>query len=324
MRAITLGSSLVVTALVGCSAVPPSSFTGVSGPGTGGTGTGAQGTSGQSGAGGGLTGLDGGFGVGGSSGASGCSQAAELVYVLSTDNSIWSFDPPSKQFTHLATLDCHTSMTPNSMAVDRDLNAWINYEKDGDDGAIFKFDLTQTSGCVSTPIALPAGFGQIGMGFSTDTAGGTAETLFIDGIGGHGLAKIDLTTYAVTPIGDFSNDANLTGQSAELTGTGDAKLYGYFTTVPYVRVAEIDKSTASIVSDDQLAGFTPPQDWAFSFWGGDFYLYTAPGSNTTGNSSVVHYSPLTNTVDLSYVADVGFVIVGAGVSTCAPVTPTTT
>jgi hypothetical protein len=71
----------------------------------------------------------------------------------------------------------------------------------------------------------------------------------------------------------------------------------------------------------QLQGVMVPLDYAFSFWGGDFYLYAAPGNNMSTFSSVIHYNPSTNSVDPTYVADVGFQIIGAGVSTCAPLKP---
>ena len=117
-----------------------------------------------------------------------------------------------------------------------------------------------------------------------------------------------------------ADDADLVDQSCELTGTGNALLYGYFDTTP-VRVAELDKTNANnVINDHPLAGIGMPSDWAFSFWGGDFYLYAAPGDNLSGNSSVIHYSPSTGAVDQSYVADTGMTIIGAGVSTCAPIT----
>ncbi len=260
----------------------------------------------------------GGFGTGstGSGGAGdGCSAASQLVYVFSIDNKIYSFDPPSKKLTFIASPDCMASTQANSMAIDRNLVAWLNYI-----GSIYTFDLKTKSGC-KLAMTLPSGYEQVGMGFSTDTAGGKTETLYVDGIGGAGLAKIDTVTKTLTPIGGFANDPNLAGQSAELTGTGDARLFGYFTTFPNVRVAQVDKGNAGITSDHELAGVAPPSDWAFSFWGGDFYLYSAPGNNATGNSSVIHYSPGTNAVDPTYVADVGFQIIGAGVSTCAPIVP---
>jgi hypothetical protein len=167
-------------------------------------------------------------------------------------------------------------------------------------------------------MSLPSGYTQIGMGFSTDMPGGTAETLYVDGIGGAGLAKINTMTKTLSPIGGFGSDPSLSGQSCELTGTGSARLFGYFTTSPYVRVAELNKSNASVISDKQLTGVPPPSDWAWSFWGGDFYLYASDGFN---NSSVIQYRPTTGAVDQSYVPDAGFKIVGAGVSTCAPITP---
>lgn len=331
MRAVTL-SSLFFAAVVGCSASPHVQFTGSAGSsGTGGagpsasasgsgsgstaSGMGGSGTGGTIGFGGGLAGSGGSTG----SGAPGCSAAAQLVYVFALDNNIYSFDPPTKQFTQVATPDCQTTGQPNSMAIDRDLIAWLNYF-DFNGGALYTFDLKKKSGC-QLAVSLPSAFKQVGMGFSTDTVGGTAETLYVDGIGGGGLGRIDMTSKTLVPIGPFGNDPTLTGQSAELTGTGDAKLYGYFTTSPSVRVAQIDKSNAGILSDKVLTGVKPPSDWAFTFWGGDFYLYAAPGSNATGNSSVIHYSPATQMVDSTYVADVGFKIIGAGVSTCAPLKP---
>jgi hypothetical protein len=130
-----------------------------------------------------------------------------------------------------------------------------------------------------------------------------------------------MSQLTIVPIGNFANDSNLKGQSCELTGTGSALLYGYFTTSPYVRVAQIDKTNGNAISDKQLVGFTPPLDWAFSFWGGDFYLYAYPNASGTANSSVVKYDPITSALDLAYVKNVGFTIIGAGVSTCAPTTP---
>ncbi|MFO0619148.1 MAG: hypothetical protein U0414_41550 [Polyangiaceae bacterium] len=241
-----------------------------------------------------------------------CSEASKLVYVFSSDNEIYSFDPPSKKFTLLGSPDCNAGgAQPNSMAVDRNLVAWINYI-----GSVHTVSLDTLTGCKKA-LDLQAPYQQIGMGFATNAVGSTDETLFIDGIQGGGLAKIDTVSKTVTPIGAFSNDPNLQGQSAELTGTGDARLFGYFTTNP-VRVAQIDKSNANIVSDNTVTGFPTPSSWAFSFWGGALYLYAA---DTFNNSRVIRYVPGTNDLDTNYIPDVGFTIVGAGVSTCAPTVP---
>jgi hypothetical protein len=335
MRAVIL-PCLFVAAVVGCSATGTHEFTGAGASGAGASGAGGSGAGGG-GTGSGL-GLGGGVGVGSGgstgSGVPGCTKAAELVYVLSADNTLWSFDPPSKQFTQLFTLNCNVPndgnmWSPNSMAIDRNVVAWVNYV--GNDGTtdqagvVFKVDIATQSCGASPAITLQSSeWYRLGMGFSTDTAGGASETLFVTGTGSGtsnspGLGKIDLTNDTLVAIGQFGDDAALSGQSAELTGTGDARLFGYFTTSPNVRVAQIDKTTANILSDHELVGVPPPQAWAFSFWGGDFYLYTSQDGVT--DSSVVHYDPTTQAVDTMYVPDTGSVIVGAGVSTCAPITP---
>lgn len=334
MRAVLIASLFLASATVaafGCSASDNKLFqgtssgfggTGTGNSGTGNSGNGGTGATGTGGAGTGNSGLGGGITIDGGTtddAGSGCSAASQLLYVMSTatgpnnEVDIYSFDPPSKVFTKVATTDCNAVGQANSMAIDRNLVAYLNFI-----GGIYKFDLTKKTGCQNSGISLPSGFTQVGMGYSSDAPGSSAETLYIDGIGGGGLAKI--VNNAVVPIGKFANDPNISGQSAELTGTGDAKLFGYFTTSPNVRVAGLDKTNANVLSDDVLSGFPPPADWAFSFWGGDFYLYS---SNGFSNSKVVHYTPSTKAVDLSYVPDVGFIIIGAGVSTCAPLKPPT-
>jgi hypothetical protein len=321
-------SSLSVVALpvvlaLGCSgSSTASNFEGDGGSGDDGGGTG-----------------DGGINLGdasfnhhdGGTGTQGCSDAAKLVYVLSSENDLYSFDPPSKTFTKIGQLGCNTQMTPNSMAVDRNATAWVNYvESDpitGKDtnGKIFKVSTADAS-CQPTSIGLIQNWYRIGMGFSTNSATGTDETLFVAATGGagmsngQGLGSIDLVQQRLVTIGGFSG--SLAGQSAELTGTGDARLFGFFTTTP-VQVAQINKTSGGITTQRSLNGVETPAFWAFSFWGGDFYLYTAPDAtlNPGRTTNVTHYSPASNTIDTSYKTNIGFHIVGAGVSTCAPTAP---
>lgn len=340
MRAAVLSSMVVLGTLMACSA----GRTGNSGGA--GSGGGAIGTGGD-------IGLGGGFDTGGTTPGSGCSQAATLVYVLSESNEIWSFDPPAKKFTKLFTLTCDTpndgnTWMPNSMAIDRDANAWVNYVGTYVDplmgtatdvaGRIYKVDI-DTKQCESAPaITLPsAAWYRLGMGYSTDASGGTSETLYVTGTAindifnpqpGPGLGKIDMANHTLVPVGQFTGVGNeLAGQSAELTGTGDAKLYGFFTFLdPFgssqkpVHVAEINKADGSTppATDVTLPSVMSPMAWAFSFWGGELYLYTSDGMSS---SRVVHYVPSTKAVDTQYVPDAGIIIVGAGVSTCAPIKP---
>jgi hypothetical protein len=53
--------------------------------------------------------------------------------------------------------------------------------------------------------------------------------------------------------------------------------------------------------------------FAFAHWGGDYWLFTAPSGSTVVTDFV--YATATST---DVVLNAGFKVVGAGVSTCAP------
>ena len=266
-------------------------------------------------------GFGGGFLAGGSNAGGGptddCSEAARLIYLLSENNTLHSFDPSTRQVVSIGALACDPNMSPNSMAVDRDAVAWVNYVGNsgaGDaSGAVFKVSTVDAT-CEPAPtVTLPAGWYRVGMGFSTDGADTTDETLFVTSINSDGaLGRIDRDTGQLTEIGAFTG--TFTGQNAELTGTGDGRLYGFFTSSP-VEVGILDKVTGEVESSTLLPTVEQPAAWAFSFWGGDFYLYTAPSGVS---SRVNRYRPADGSVDTEFVPNIGFRIVGAGVSTCAP------
>ena len=324
-----LWTGLGVTAALGLFSLGTASCGGnstTSGFNTGGNDSGIFGGGDDSG--GGNLGGDGGGGNG-----NGCTgQAADYVYVLSVENDLYSFKPDQKVFTKIGALGCQTSMQPNSMAIDRNANAWVNYVATdmtlGMDTAGSLFEVsTKDASCLSGKINLPTNWFRVGMGYSTDGTSSTSETLYIaaTGSGGlmgnaPGLGKINFQANAMQIIGGFGGALN--GQSAELTGTGDGRLYGFFTTTP-VQVAQIDKSSGAASMAAMLAQVETPSFWAFSFWGGKFYLYTCPDMTLfpQRTSNVTEYDPTTGSVNPTYMTNVGFRIVGAGVSTCAPVTP---
>lgn len=254
-------------------------------------------------------------GDGGDVDATGCSEAAKLVYVVSAENDLYSFQPALLMFKRIGTLGCSAgAATPNSMAVGRDGTAWVNYS----DGRLFKVSTTDAS-CTGTPFAVrQAGFGnRFGMGFSSNQAGSKDETLYIADVeSGRGLAAIDLTTFAVKPVGSFGAGLTVGG---ELTGSGDGRLWGFFTTRPQATFARIDKTSGATSDVLPLAGVSTGTHWAFSFWGGDFWFYTADTSTNPSATSSVTRMDTQNGNALKVVrANVGFRIVGAGVSTCAP------
>jgi hypothetical protein len=244
-----------------------------------------------------------------------CSDAAKLVYVLSDDDDLHSFNPDTLTFKKIGRLSC-SGVSPNSMAVDRSGTAWVNTQ----DGGLYRVS-TNDASCSPTNYAKGQnGFVRMGMAFASNAAGSDQETLFVSGIdevfGGKGLATIDLAALTLKPIANYPGA--LARQGAELTGTGEGKLYGFFTTQPDATLAQIEKSNAATSEDKALRGVSTGTAWAFSFWGGDFWFYTSSG----GPSRVTRLKASSDSSIAVVVDDVGgFRIVGAGVSTCAPTTP---
>ena len=243
-----------------------------------------------------------------------CSDAAKLVYVVDENNELSSFAPDKLAFTAIGTLRCPAmpGATPFSMAVDRNADAWVLYNS----GEVFKVNTT-TAGCASTTfVPSQKGFDVFGMGFSTNMAGGTDETLYIAGgalsnIGTTStLGSISMPQLKVTSIAGISG-------SPELTGISDATLWGFFPDATRPRVAEIDKATGALSNTKpltQLAGM--PLAWAFAYWGGDFWIFLETANDTSTN--VWQLKAAGGVVKA--IPDTGRTIVGAGVSTCAPTT----
>lgn len=257
-------------------------------------------------------GPDGGGGGGDGSNADGCSDAAKLVYVVDEANKLSRFDPMTKTFTDLGTLSCPAGLlaTPFSMSVDRDANAWVLYS----DGKLFKVD-TETLQCGSTTWSTQLGLTQFGMGFSTDAVGGTADTLYV--AGGPGgvtvptstLARLDVTSMQAQSVGTVQG-------WPELTGTGNAELWGFFPNTGGARVEKIDKTTGAAGTTYQAAALAgEPRAWAFAFWGGDFWIFLMRANEQS--TTVYQMSASTGQITGQTPAP-GRIIVGAGVSTCAP------
>ncbi len=228
-----------------------------------------------------------------------------LVYVVSENNELLSFYPPTASFKLIGMLSCpDPGASPFSMAVDRKGVAYVEY----DDGKLFKVSTANASCQPTTFVPNQGPFSTFGMGYATIGVG-PAEELFIasgDGV----LGKVDTTNFSVTTIGPFVPQLG----RAELTGTGDGRLYAFVVPANVTSgsaVAEIDKTTADVLGEDPLPQVEQGTAWAFAFWGGDFWLFTDPSPQTTWR-----YDPVAKTATV--VANYSSPIVGAGVSTCAP------
>jgi hypothetical protein len=266
----------------------------------------------------------------GSGSDDGCSDAAKLIYVIDKNNQLAQFNPMTMTFNKLGTINCPSSGSPFSMAVDRTAQAYVLF----DDDKIYKVDTTQTSlPCTATSWSSQHGLDEFGMGYSTDTMGGTTDTLFIaggadldgDGDGGPAnLATLDTTSMTATVVG------SITGRP-ELTGNANAELWGWFPDVSGSStplVEQIDKTTGMAVAantyqEPTLDDGEEPLAWAFGFYGGDYWVFLELQSDIPAQSTVYEVAGPTNMSNtpgkiVTKTPATGLEIVGAGVSTCAP------
>lgn len=235
-----------------------------------------------------------------------CDDSSDLIYVLSRDDGrLYTFDPSTMDFTSLGRVDCGTSQSPGSMAVDRAGTAYVRYN----DESVYSLDLTSMR-CSATGYSdRRTGFGSFGMGYATDSATTWRDQLYV--ANDRSVGVLDPATWTLRELGRMPSQS-------ELTGNADGELWAM---LPLERIAELrqlDTTSGATLRTISLPGFPDPSSidaFAFATWGGDFYLFVR--SYGMGESTDVYRvtaaGAMTRVLD-----DVGFDVVGAGVSTCAP------
>jgi hypothetical protein len=233
-----------------------------------------------------------------------------LVYLITEENELLSFYPPTLGFKTIGTIACpNTTATPFSMGVTRLGVAYSCFTN----GRLYQVS-TANASCKPTSYAPDQqGFATFCMGYAglpdggerlyvVDCAGGASSSL--------GLGWIDTQSYTLSFVGPFQPDE----PACELTGTADGRLFGFCLNQvgSGSRVIQIDPTDAHVLAQNKLAVGQPNDGFAFAYWGGVFWIFTTPG----GTSTVTRWDP--NTQSESNVATYPGSIVGAGVSTCAP------
>ncbi len=286
--------------------------------------------------GGGGDGVDGGNGSGdgdgggGSNGffdssvsGGGCTTSAKLVWTLEANKRVAKFDPATGTFTTVGFLNCPGSSAffqPFSMGLDRNAVAWVLYSDytNAVPPQLFAVD-TNTLACTATNWTTQNNLKEFGIAFSTNEVEGEEDTMFIAGgpdtdATSVTLASLSTQTIQSTVIGSMSG-------WAELSGNAKAELWAYIPRGSTPRLERINKATGATLQTINLA--TPigsPQTWAFASWGGDFWVFLKRDSDQAtivyqvdGTTGAIKSTIDTNSVGTSRT------IVGAGVSTCAPV-----
>ncbi len=241
-----------------------------------------------------------------------CPAGTEFIFTIDEDTTLSRFNPVSSLFFDVGQMACPTVLggSPNSMAIDRMGNGWVNYSS----GELFRL-VTSSLSCTSTPYAPgQGGLISFGMSFSQDLPGSTAETLWITdsqaGVGGQSLASVNLSTFTLS-----SQIPLFGGTQPELTGDDDANVWGFFPSTTPPRMARIDKKFGTLdrtILLPMLSG--NPRAWGVAAWKGDFFVFLQRESDP---STRIYRVDGTTGVLTTVVSNTNRRIVGVGVATCA-------
>ena len=243
------------------------------------------------------------------------------IFVLSKTAALWKFFPENNQFMMLGAVDCGLPPSTFSMGVDREGFAWVQFS----DLQIRKVDVTDPGNC-SDPgfVPMQQGIENFGMAFVSNSNSDTCDRIF----GNHynGVAQGDMVSefFNIDPVG---LGVNLVGYSdyglAEVTGTGDGRVFLFAGPDPS-ELVWVDRDSGATLEVTPLPGVQTGGGFAFAFFAGDFYFFTDAESDMTSEVTHLDYDDSDNNdkQDLKVVVqDAPLRIVGAGVSTCAPVVP---
>ncbi len=239
-----------------------------------------------------------------------CTEASRWIYTVESNGTFARFDPDLLTFTDLGTLSCpaQPGAAPFSMAVDQNAVAWVIYTS----GELFQVD-TQTAVCQPTAfVPDQAGVKLFGMSFVFQPTTGQ-DTLYVAGGGAAWGTSNDLATIAFPSL-TLSTIAPVSLGSGELAGTGDGELWDFIPafdgTTGISILAQLDPTNASALQTFELPQITASGGFATKFYGGAFWIFLGP--------SVYEVQRATGVVTTAIV-DSGRDVVGAGVSTCAPI-----
>ncbi|MBK7828979.1 hypothetical protein [Nannocystis sp.] len=243
------------------------------------------------------------------------------IFVLSKTAVLWKYLPGANKFEMLGPIKCDVAPSTFSMGVDREGYAWVQFS----DLQIRKVDITNVSDC-SDPgfVPLQDGVENFGMAFVSNSAEDKCDRIYGNHYNGVAMGKGISEFFSVDPM---TLDLVQLGKSdyglAEVSGTGDGRAFLFAGPDP-ADLIEVDKNTGATISTIPLPGVKTGGGFAFAFFAGDFYFFTDAESDGTSEVTHIDYddSDKNGKQDLKVVLqDAPLRVVGAGVSTCAPLIP---
>jgi hypothetical protein len=227
-----------------------------------------------------------------------CPAGGLTAYLLSEDNTLYSYDPPSLATHPLGPLACPTPSLPWTLTASSSGSLYVIYQ----DWDIYRVDPT-TLACIKTPYVA----GQLSLGGDdtlTVAPGDGGDDLYIYGqnAGGETILGVgDLVHFVLREVGavtpapdDFPLDIRADA-FGRIFGLGAAGTF-----------AQIDPQTGAVLSQHQTNFSSGTSSWALLTWNSSIYFFSG--------GAVSQYDRQTNQV--TPVGNVALTVVGASAAPC--------
>lgn len=243
-----------------------------------------------------------------------CTSGQPAVLVLSGNNEggLYWFHPDTLGLGRIGTLSCGTNGELNSLAALPAGPAYVSNVR----GEICTVDLTTRA---ASPTSFDAGLvsnQQYGMAVVPDSVP-AGETLYI-AVRSAGqadtLARVDLSTFALTPIGpiEFHQDGGTQPCSGiELTASAQGGLYGFGVATDPALLLAIDPETGNAVKVAEVP-VANPGGFALVEWQGTIYLFFAEA----GARGSTVFTFRSGDAQVSRIGAIDIAVIGTGVAFC--------
>jgi hypothetical protein len=213
------------------------------------------------------------------------------------------------------------------MAIDRDAVAWVNYVQSGlgdSAGAIYRVNTTDASCTAIPPVRMPAGWFRLGMGFST-AAPTTPPRGPLRRLHGGPLGGREPRPRALDPARARDRPHRAVHRRA---ARAERRAHGHRRRAPLRllhhhpgagrRDRQGHRRHRALLAPHQASR---PRRRGPSRSGAETSTSTPRVGALLGGTATSRATAPRTGVDTSYMRNIGFRIVGAGVSTCAPILP---